>query len=143
MTVEAKTQQGACLSFPFTNAHTRTQNTSQEAELQCVRVIVLCGGEGDLGGGGGGGGYYEPTEWRPIGLTRLPALNNRGVKGRKEERGKNCSLLGQTSALHCWQEAGLLKMYKHGLMTCLCLIVISKCSGRLQSVFYVSCQLNL
>lgn len=39
------------------------------------------------------GGYYEPTERRPIGLSRLPALNNRGVKGRKEE-GKEVQFAG-------------------------------------------------
>lgn len=37
------------------------------------------------------GSYYEPREWQPIGLTRLPAPNNGEVKGRKEGRGKECS----------------------------------------------------
>lgn len=51
-------------------------------------------GVGVGGGGGARGGYYEPTEQQPIGLSRLPALNNGGVKGRKEGRGTECTLLG-------------------------------------------------
>lgn len=50
------------------------------------------------------GGYYEPTERRPIGLSRLPALNNGRVRGKKEGRAKKCSLLGQAVVLHSRQD---------------------------------------
>lgn len=48
--------------------------------------------------------FFKPKKRRPIGLSRLPALNNEGVKAGRKERRKECSLLGQTSVPHSRQD---------------------------------------
>ena len=65
-----------------------------------------------------GGGYYEPTERQPIGLSRLPALNNGGVKGRKEEERSAVRWVRPMSCTADKMKAAVLKMYNDGLMTC-------------------------
>lgn len=67
---------------------------------------------------GGGGGSSEPTERQPIGLSRLPALNNGGVKGRKEEERSAVCWVDLCPAQWGRMKARVLKMYKDVLMTC-------------------------
>lgn len=87
-------------------------------------------GEGGEEGGTWGelGSYYEPTEWQPIGLTRLPAPNNGEVKGRKEGRKrKGVQLAGSTCVLRSRRdESKTIKNVSRRLIKWLGVVAISK-----------------
>lgn len=107
-----------CLSSPFTETLSHTQNTTQEAVVLsvtgcvCVRALPMAEG-GELKS------WLLWANWTAANWIITLTSSEQWRSERKEGRGKKCSLLGWlVSCTVGMMKARVLKMYKDVLMTC-------------------------